>query len=80
MEQYIARELKEDIKFLIKRIIELNEKIEKMDDKNNKIKTIGDYPIDAKPDIRLFDKFDWAAIGLAATAVVLLIAIITGNY
>ena len=69
MEQYIVRELKEDIKYLIKRITELNEKIEevnKMDinkKKNNNI-------------IKLFDRFDWAAIGIAACGVVLLIHLI----
>ena len=41
---------------------------------------IGDYPLNAKPDIRLLDNFDWAALGIAACGVVLLIAIITGNY
>ena len=29
---------------------------------------------------KLFDRFDWAALGIAACGVVLLIAIITGNY
>ena len=42
--------------------------------------TIGDYPVNAKPDIRLFDRFDWTAMGIAACGIVLLIAIITGNY
>ena len=42
--------------------------------------TIGDYPVNAKPDIRLFDRFDWTALGIAACGIVLLIAIITGNY
>ena len=45
-----------------------------------KIKTIGDYPLDAKPNIKLFDNFDWAAMGIAACGVVFLIVIITGNY
>ena len=52
-----------------------------MDDRlknKRKIKTIGDYPIDAKPDISLFDRFDWAAIGIAATGIVLLINLIWG--
>ena len=43
-----------------------------------KVKTIGDYPIDAKPNIKLFDRFDWAAIGIAAAGVVLLINLIWG--
>ena len=38
MEQYIARELKEDIKYLIKRITELNEKIEKMKEHKEQFK------------------------------------------
>ena len=69
MEQYIVRELKEDIKYLIKRITELNEKIEevnKMDinkKKNNNI-------------IKLFDRFDWAAIGIAVCGVVLFIHLV----
>ena len=40
--------------------------------------TIGDYPVNAKPDIRLFDTFDWAAIGVAACGVIILINIIMG--
>ena len=40
--------------------------------------TIGDYPLNAKPDIRLFDTFDWAALGIAACGIVLLINIIMG--
>ena len=38
MEQYIARELKEDIKYLIKKITELNEKIEKANQEEAKEK------------------------------------------
>ena len=41
--------------------------------------TIGDYPVNAKPDIRLFDNFDWAALGIAACGVVLFIHLII-NY
>ena len=41
-------------------------------------KQIGDYPLDAKPDIRLFDNFDWAALGIAACGIVLLINVIMG--
>jgi len=40
--------------------------------------TIGDYPLNAKPDIRLFDNFDWAALGIAACGIVLLINVIMG--
>ena len=91
MEQYIARELKEDIKYLIKKTTELNEKMDSRiimsKDKENikDIKTmyehkeiIGDYPLNAKPDIRLFDRFDWAALGIAACGVILLINILWG--
>ena len=72
MEQYIVRELKEDIKYLIKRITELNEKINKMDNKkiNNKKNN---------NRIKLFDNFDYAALGIAACGVVLLIHLIVGS-
>ena len=40
---------------------------------------IVDYPLNAKPDIRLFDNFDWAALGMAACGVVLFIHLIL-NY
>ena len=69
MEQYIVRELKEDIKYLIKRITELNEKI----------KEVNKMDINKKKNnnrIKLFDRFDWAAIGIAACGVVLLIHLI----
>ena len=69
MEQYIARELKEDIKYLIKKIAELNnEQINKMDNKkvNNK----------KNNRIKLFDNFDWAALGVAAVGVVLFIHLV----
>ena len=81
MERYIARELKEDIKYLIKKITELNERIEKMDKEElygKNYKQIGDYPLDAKPDIKLFDNFDWAALGIAACGIVILINVIMG--
>ena len=71
MEQYIVRELKEDIKYLIKRITELNEKIEKMKEHKEQFKR--------KEDIRLFDNFDWAALGIAAVGIVLFIHLII-NY
>ena len=69
MEQYIVRELKEDIKYLIKRIAELDEKIEEVNKMDKK-------KINNNKDIRLFDKFDWAAIGVAACGVVLFIHLI----
>ena len=69
MEQYIVRELKEDIKYLIKRITELNEKI----------KEVNKMDINKKKNnnrIKLFDRFDWAAIGIAVCGVVLFIHLI----
>ena len=69
MEQYIVRELKEDIKYLIKRIAELDEKIEEVNKMDKK-------KINNNKDIKLFDKFDWAAIGVAACGVVLFIHLI----
>ena len=70
MEQYIARELKEDIKYLIQKVTELNNKQinNKMDNKevNNK----------KNNRIKLFDNFDWAAIGVAAVGVVLFIHLV----
>ena len=65
MEQYIARELKEDIKYLIKKTTELNEQVNKMDNKKKKNNII-----------KLFDNFDWAAIGVAAVGIVLFIHLI----
>ena len=35
---------------------------------------------DKKEKQRLFNNFDWTALGIAACGIVLLIAIITGNY
>ena len=72
MEQYIGRELKEDIKYLIKRIAELNEKIEKVNKMDINKKKIN-------KDIKLLDNFDWVALGLAAVGVVILIKIIVGS-
>ena len=37
---------------------------------------IGDYPVNAKPDIRLFDNFDWAALGIAACGIVVFIHLV----
>ena len=44
-------------------------------------KTIGEDPLDASPydSIKLFDNFDWAALGIAACGVVLLIKVIVGS-
>ena len=39
---------------------------------------IGDYPLNAKPDIRLFDRFDWTALGIAACGIIFLINILWG--
>ena len=72
MEQYIGRELKEDTKYLIKRIAELNEKIEKVNKMDINKKKIN-------KDIKLLDNFDWVALGLAAVGVVILIKIIVGS-
>ena len=72
MEQYIARELKEDIKYLIKRVTELNDKMDsKMKEHKEQFKR--------KEDIRLFDNFDWAALGIAAVGIVILIKVIVGS-
>ena len=58
-----------------------------MDDKKEKKrlygKTInkGEDPLNTSPydSIKLFDNFDWAALGIAACGVVLLIKIIVGS-
>ena len=72
MEQYIARELKEDIKYLIKRVTELNDKMDsKMKEHKEQFKR--------KEDIKLLDNFDWAAVGIAACSIVLFIHLII-NY
>ena len=44
-------------------------------------KTIGEYPLNASPydSIKLFDNFDWAALGIAACGVVILIKVIVGS-
>ena len=69
MEQYIVRELKEDIKYLIKRIAELDEKIEEVNKMDKK-------KINNNKDIKLFDRFDWAAIGVAACGIILFIHLV----
>ena len=44
-------------------------------------KQIGKYPLNTSPydSIKLFDNFDWAALGIAACGVVILIKIIVGS-
>ena len=68
LEQYIVRELKEDIKYLIKKIAELNDKMDSKMKEHEQFKR--------KETIRLFDRFDWAAIGVAAVGVVLFIHLV----
>ena len=43
-------------------------------------KQIGEYPLNASPydSIKLLDNFDWAALGIAACGIVLLIYVIMG--
>ena len=70
MKQYIAEELKEDIKYLIKKVTELiNDDKEKV---NNKM----DIKKKKKNIIKLLDKFDWAAIGVAACGIILFIHLV----
>ena len=71
MEQYIARELKEDIKYLIKRVTELNDKMDSKMKEHEQFKR--------KEPIRLLDNFDWAAVGIAAVGVIILIKVIIGS-
>ena len=72
MKQYIAEELKEDIKYLIQKVTELDEQVKnKMD---NKMKEHEQFK--RKETIRLFDRFDWAAIGVAACGIILFIHLV----
>ena len=68
MKQYIAEELKEDIKYLIQKVTELINNKEKVNNKmdNKKKKNI----------IKLLDRFDWAAIGVAACGIILFIHLV----
>ena len=66
MKQYIDGALRTDIKYLIKRITELDEKIEEVNKMDKKKKNI----------IKLLDKFDWAAIGVAACGIILFIHLV----
>ena len=67
MKQYIDSDLRTDIKYLIQKVTELinnKEKVNnKMDKKKNNI-------------IKLLDKFDWAAIGVAACGIILFIHLV----
>ena len=68
MKQYIDGDLRTDIKYLIQKVTELinnnKEKVNnKMDKKKNNI-------------IKLLDKFDWAAIGVAACGIILFIHLV----
>ena len=67
MKQYIAEELKEDIKYLIQKVTELINNKEKVNNKMDKKK---------KNIIKLLDKFDWAAIGVAACGIILFIHLV----
>ena len=73
MKQYIDGDLRTDIKYLIQKVTELNNKQinNKMD---NKMKE--DEQFKRKETIRLFDRFDWAAIGVAVAGIVLFIHLI----
>jgi len=75
MKQYIDGDLRTDIKYLIQRVTELDKQINnKMD---SKMKEHEQFK--RKETIRLFDRFDWVALGIAAVGVVILIKIIVGS-
>jgi len=72
MKQYIDGDLRTDIKYLIQKVTELDEQVKnKMD---NKMKEHEQFK--RKETIRLFDRFDWAAIGVAVAGIVLFIHLI----
>ena len=71
MKQYIDGDLRTDIKYLIQRITELNNKMDSKMKEHEQFKR--------KETIRLFDRFDWVALGIAAVGVVILIKIIVGS-
>ena len=73
MKQYIDGDLRTDIKYLIQKVTELNDGQvkNKMD---NKMKEHEQFK--RKEDIKLFDRFDWAAIGVAVAGIVLFIHLI----
>ena len=66
MKQYIDGDLRTDIKYLIQKVTELINK-EKVNNKMDKKK---------KNIIKLLDKFDWAAIGVAACGIILFIHLV----
>ena len=68
MKQYIDGDLRTDIKYLIQKVTELINK-EKV---NNKM----DIKKKKKNIIKLLDKFDWAAIGVAACGIILFIHLV----
>ena len=72
MKQYIDGDLRTDIKYLIQKVTELDEQVKnKMD---NKMKEHEQFK--RKETIKLFDRFDWAAIGVAVAGIVLFIHLI----
>ena len=73
MKQYIDGDLRTDIKYLIQKVTELNDEQvkNKMD---SKMKEHEQFK--RKETIRLFDRFDWAAIGVAVAGIVLFIHLI----
>ena len=68
MKQYIDGDLRTDIKYLIQKVTELINK-EKV---NNKM----DIKKKKKNIIKLLDRFDWAAIGVAACGIILFIHLV----
>ena len=72
MKQYIDGDLRTDIKYLIQKVTELDGQVKnKMD---NKMKEHEQFK--RKETIKLFDRFDWAAIGVAVAGIVLFIHLI----
>ena len=69
MKQYIDGDLRTDIKYLIQKVTELINNKEKV---NNKM----DIKKKKKNIIKLLDKFDWAAIGVAACGIILFIHLV----
>ena len=69
MKQYIDGDLRTDIKYLIQKVTELinKEKVNNKMDINKKKKN---------NIIKLFDRFDWAAIGVAACGIILFIHLV----
>ena len=67
MKQYIDGDLRTDIKYLIQKVTELINNKEKVNNKMDKKK---------KNIIKLLDRFDWAAIGVAACGIILFIHLV----